>query len=290
MTSEHSARESGEFVQSLARGLSVIRAFDEHKAQKTLTDVAQDTGMTRASARRFLHTLVALGYVATDGKFFWLTARVLTLGYSFLSGLTLPELAEPHLRALANDVRESTSLSVLEGGEIYYISRVSVRQIMRASINVGTRFPAYPTSMGRVLLAGLPAAALDEYLATSHREKFTPVTKTDADDLRREIGLVRRQGWATVADELEPGLCSLAAPVRGRDGTVVAAVNVSLASGVGSRDRLKKLLHPLLATATAISADVALREMADPDSLDPLTSISEETDSGLRLTPLRSGH
>lgn len=260
MTSKHSVRESGEFVQSLARGLSVIRAFDEQHAQKTLTDVAQDTGMTRASARRFLHTLVALGYVATDGKLFWLTARVLTLGYSFLSGLTLAELAEPHLRTLSGEVRESTSLSVLEGEDIYYVARVSVRQIMRASINVGTRFPAYPTSMGRVLLAGLPPAALDEYLATSHRKKFTPVTTTRADDLRRQIDLARRQGWATVADQLEPGLCSLAAPVHGKDEKVVAAVNVSLSSGVGSGDRLKKLLHPLLATATALSADVALRE------------------------------
>ena len=162
-------------------------------------------------------------------------------------------------------MRESTSLSVLEGEDIYYVARVSVRQIMRAGINVGTRFPAYPTSMGRVLLAGLPPAALDEYLATSHREKFTPVTKIRAADLRREIDLARRQGWATVADQLEPGLCSLAAPVHGKGETVVAAVNVSLSSGVGSGDRLKKLLNPLLATAAAISADVALRENGTHD-------------------------
>ena len=150
---------SDQYVQSLARGLAVIRAFDTDHPKMTLTEVAARTDLTRATARRFLHTLVELGYVRTDGKIFALTAKVLQLGYAYLSGLSLPQLAQPHLEELSLQLGESTSAAVLEGTDIAYIARVATRRIMTVGITVGTRFPAYATSMGRVLLAALPPAA-----------------------------------------------------------------------------------------------------------------------------------
>src|SRR4051794_14313947 len=145
-----------DFVQSLERGLAVIRAFDHEHPELTLSEVAARTGVTRAVARRFLLTLAALGYVRSDGRFFSLTARGLELGYAYLSSLSLPEVAESHLEALVAEVNESSSVSVLDGDDVVYVARVPVSRIMTVSISVGTRFPAYVTSMGRVLLAGLP--------------------------------------------------------------------------------------------------------------------------------------
>src|SRR3954453_58835 len=160
------------FVQSLERGLAVIRAFGTEDPELTLSDVARRTGLTRAAARRFLLTLADLGYVRSDGKRFALTPRVLELGYAYLSSLSLPEIAEPHLERLAAAVRESSSVSILDGDEIVYVGRVPTSRIMRVSITVGTRFPAYATSIGRVLLAGLSEDDLDAYLA---RATITPL-------------------------------------------------------------------------------------------------------------------
>ncbi len=156
---------SDQFVQSLARGLSVIRAFDAEHVQMTLSDVSRRTGLTRATARRFLLTLVELGYVRTDGRSFELTALVLQLGYSYLAGQSLPQLAQPLLEDLSREIHESTSASILEGNEIVYFARIHTRRLMTVGITVGTRIPAYATSMGRVLLAGLGEAALDAYLS-----------------------------------------------------------------------------------------------------------------------------
>ena len=142
-----------EFVQSLERGLAVIRAFDADNPELTLSDVARITGLTRAAARRFLHTLVELGYMRSDGRKFALRPRILELGYAFLSSLSLPEMALPHLEQLVEKVHESSSVSVLDGNEVVYVARVPTKRIMRIAISVGTHFPAYATSMGRVLLA-----------------------------------------------------------------------------------------------------------------------------------------
>src|SRR6476619_2854301 len=165
---------SDQYVQSLARGLTVIRSFDSEHPLMTLTEVAARTGLTRATARRFLHTLVELGYVRTDGKAFALTAKVLQLGYAYLSGLSLPQLAQPHLEELSLKLGESTSAAVLDGTDIAYIARVTSRRIMTVGITVGTRFPAYATSMGRVLLAYLPPADLKAYLASAEVRPLTP--------------------------------------------------------------------------------------------------------------------
>ncbi|WP_199435353.1 IclR family transcriptional regulator domain-containing protein [Qaidamihabitans albus] len=246
-------------VQSLERGLAVIKAFGAGTPELTLSDVAKATGLTRAAARRFLLTLADLGYVRTDGKHFSLTARVLELGYAFLSSLSLPEVAQPHLERLSAEVRESSSVSVLEGTDIVYVARVAVSRIMAVSIDVGTRFPAYATSMGHVLLAGLDADALAGYVEQVRFNRFTSHTITSPAALRSELVKVREQGWALVDQELEEGLRSVAAPIHDRHGAVVAAVNLSTHASRTTPDSVRaELLPPLLAAARRIEADLAM--------------------------------
>ena len=253
------------FVQSLERGLAVIRAFDEHNVELTLSDVARSTGLTRAAARRFLLTLADLGYVRTDGRWFSLSPRVLELGYAYLSSLSLPEVAEPHLERLVAEVHESSSVSVLDGADIVYVARVPTSRIMTVSINVGTRFPAYATSMGRVLLAALSAEALDDYLAKVELERLSPRTVTSPDTLRTELAKVRKQGWALVDQELEEGLRSVAVPIRGRGGDVVAAANLSAHASRMTIDAAKRsLIPPLRATAARIEADLRVASTNGP--------------------------
>jgi IclR family pca regulon transcriptional regulator len=249
--------ERGEHhVQSLVRGLSVIRAFSAEAPELTLSDVAKATGLTRAAARRFLLTLADVGYVRTDGKYFSLTARVLELGYAFLSSVSLPEIAQPHLERLSMEVHESSSLSVLDGPDVVYIARSAVSRIMTVSINIGTRFPAYATSMGHVLLSGLDRPALDAYLDGVRLEPLTPHTITAPDALVAELERVREQGWALVDQELEEGLRSVAAPGRGTDGSVVAAVNVSTHASRTTTEHLRSTVLPaLLATCARIERD-----------------------------------
>jgi IclR family pca regulon transcriptional regulator len=248
----------GEFVQSLARGLAVIRAFDHEHSELTLSDVAKLTGMTRAAARRFLHTLVELGYVRGDNGRFALRPKILELGYAYLSSLTLPEMATPHLEQLVERVHESSSVSVLDGDEVVYIARVPTRRIMTVAISVGTRFPAYATSMGRVLLAARSDDWLDGYFASTKLRTLTSHTIADADTLRGELKRVREQGWALVDQELEEGLRSLAAPIRDAERRVIAAVNLSTSAARRGREQvLADFLEPLLDTARRIEEDLA---------------------------------
>ncbi|GAA5036802.1 IclR family transcriptional regulator C-terminal domain-containing protein [Microbacterium fluvii] len=251
--------DSGDFVQSLARGLAVIRAFDGEHAELSLSDVARRADVPRAAARRFLRTLETLGYVRFDGKLFALTPRVLELGFSYLSALSLPEVVQPHLERLSREVDESVSAAVLDGTDIVYIARVPTRRIMSVRITIGTRFPAYATSMGRMLLAALPDAAREQAIAAAALEQLTGRTLTEPAALRAELDRVRAQGWALVDGELEPGLRSVAAPVHGRDGAVIAALNVSTSA---TRDTIEHLteahLPKLLATASAVDAELRL--------------------------------
>jgi IclR family pca regulon transcriptional regulator len=257
VTGPAALERDSDFVQSLERGLAVICAFDRDHAELTLSEVAATTGVTRATARRFLLTLERLGYVRSDGRFFSLTPRVLELGYAFLSSLSLPEVAEPHLEALVAEVNESSSVSVLDGGDVVYVARVPVSRIMTVAISVGTRFPAYATSMGRVLLAGLEPADLDAYLETVRLSKLTTRTVASVSGLRTELSKVRSQGYAVVDQELEEGLRSVAAPIRDRSGRVVAAINVSTHAARSSLESVRRtLVPPLLAAAARISADL----------------------------------
>ncbi|CAM2935989.1 IclR family transcriptional regulator C-terminal domain-containing protein [Prescottella defluvii] len=249
---------STDYVQSLARGLSVIRAFDTENPQRTLSDVARATDLTRATARRFLLTLVELGYVRTDGSVFWLTPRVLELGYSYLSSLSLPDIARPHLEALSDRVHESTSVSILDDDDVVYVARRPVRRIMTVSITIGTRFPAFATSMGRVLLAGLSPADLDAYLGRVDLTPLTGRTIATPDALRAELDKIRADGYCVVDQELEEGLRSLAAPIRDHSGAVVAAVNISTQAARYSTEAVYDTLVPAaVAAADDISADLA---------------------------------
>lgn len=249
---------SRDFVQSLARGLTVIRAFDAEHPVLTLSEVAQRAGVTRAAARRFLYTLGELGYVRVSGRDFSLTPRVLELGFSYLSALSLPDVVHPHLERLSRGVDESVSAAVLDGSDIVYVSRVPTRRIMSVGITIGTRFPAHATSMGRVLLAHLPDADRAAALSVP-MEAYTDRTVADPRILTEELDRIRDRGFAIVDGELEDGVRSVAAPVHGRGGRVVAAVNVSTATSRVDLDRLESdFLPALLDTTQAIDAELAL--------------------------------
>ncbi|WP_307846947.1 IclR family transcriptional regulator C-terminal domain-containing protein [Micromonospora sp. D93] len=257
MSVSEDAARSPEFVQSLERGLAVIRAFDAEHPRLTLSEVARRTRLTRAAARRFLLTLVELGYVHTDGRLFSLRARILELGYAYLSSLSLPEVAQRHMEALVARVHESCSVSVLDGDEVVYVARVPTKRIMTVGISVGTRFPAYATSMGRVLLAAQPVDWLDDYLATAQLRPLTRRTVTDPAKLRTVLTKIATQGYAIVDQELEEGLRSVAAPIHGENGSVIAAVNVSAHATRGSFEMIRReLLPPLLAAAKRIEEDI----------------------------------
>ena len=248
---------NSDFVQSLDRGLAVIRAFGPDRERLSLSEVARATGLTRAATRRFLLTLVKLGYVRNDGREFSLRPRVLELGYAYLSGLGMPEVAAPHLEELVAKVRESSSISVLDGHHIVYVARVPTKRIMTVSISVGTRFPAYATSMGRVLLAGMSQEDLDRYLAEADLEPITSRTVSDPDRLREILNDVAKQGYAIVDQELEEGLRAIAAPIHGAGGAVTAAINVSAhASRVSMAAMRTDLLPAMLETARRIEADL----------------------------------
>lgn len=249
-----------EFVRSLDRGLAVIRAFCAETPSLTLSDVARATGLTRAAARRFLLTLESLGYVGSDGRQFHLRPKVLELGYAYLSSLTFEEVALEHMRELVEEVHESSSASVLDGTEIVYVARVPAKRIMSIGINVGTRLPAFCTSMGRVLLAALPDAALDDHFRSAALEARTSRTVTDEGRLRRILADVRSQGWAMVDQELEDGVRSVAVPIRGTGGTVLAAMNISAHAARVRLEVLRKTYLPLLqGAARRIEADLSTR-------------------------------
>jgi IclR family pca regulon transcriptional regulator len=251
----------GTFVRSLDRGLAVIRAFDAEHPHLQLSEVARAAGLSRAAARRFLFTLVQLGYVAVQGRTFSLRPRVLELGYAYLSGIGLPEVAQPHVKSLVRRVNESSSVAVLDDGDIVYVARVPTKRIMAVVIAVGTRFPAYATSMGRVLLAALPPDDLDAYVARVRMTAHTPWTVTSPAGLRAALDAVRERGYAIVDQELEEGLRSAATPLHDRAGRVVAAVNVSVhASRISVEQLTSDFVPPLLETAAQIERDlVALR-------------------------------
>jgi len=250
------ARDS-DFVQSLDRGLAVIRAFGPDREKLSLSEVARATGLTRAAARRFLLTLVRLGYVRNDGREFSLRPRVLELGYAYLSGLAMPEVAAPHLEELVAKLHESSSISVLDGHHIVYVARVPTKRIMAVSISVGTRFPAYATSMGRVLLAGMTDEEFERYLAEASFAPLTANTVIDPDRLSEIVDDVREQGYSIVNEELEEGLRAIAVPLHDSSGAVTAAINVSAHASRLTADAMKAdLLPSLLETARQIEADL----------------------------------
>ncbi len=215
------------YVQSFARGLQVIRSFSERAPRQTLSEVAAATGLTRAGARRILLTLQTLGYVQSDGKLFALTPRILDLGFAYLSSMPIWNRAEPVMETLVQQVQESCSAAVLDDTDIVYVLRVPTHKIMRISLGIGSRLPAWCTSMGRLLLADLDDEALRARLEASSIAPLTRHTLTDIDALFAKVLQARRQRWCLVNQELEEGLVSIAAPIVDRGGRMVAALNIS---------------------------------------------------------------
>ncbi|MFT4171101.1 MAG: IclR family transcriptional regulator C-terminal domain-containing protein [Rhodocyclaceae bacterium] len=249
-----------DYIQSLARGLDVIKTFNAQRPHQTLSEVAAAAGLTRAGARRILLTLVHLGFALHDGRYFSLTPRILDLGYAYLSSMALWDVAEPIVEALVQAAKESSSIAVLDGTDIVYVLRVPTRKIMAVNLSIGSRLPAALTSMGRVLLSDLTPAALEAHLDAFLAHPHPAALPYDRDSLRASIDTVRRQGWSLVHQELEAGLVSIAAPIHDRNGRIVAAINISgIAKDDASVDSIKSLLPELQNTAASISRHLARR-------------------------------
>ncbi|UDH01531.2 IclR family transcriptional regulator domain-containing protein [Rhodococcus opacus] len=245
-------------VNSVERAFAVLRCFDAAHPARTLSEVAVEVGLPRGTTRRFLHTLVQLGYLHLDGRLFSLTPLVLIFGHSYLAVHDLPRIAQPHIDRLAADLGETASVAVMSGEDIIYVACSQSRRVVTAAITVGTKFPAHATSSGRVLIGHLPPAERERYFATAILRQFTARTVVDRRVLRSDVNHVVEQGWSTVADELEMGMRAAAVPVRDPGGTVVAAVNVSLQKSRYTVDDVRYDIAPtLIEAAAAITSDMA---------------------------------
>lgn len=245
------------FMTSLARGLAVIQGFSQQKRALTIAQLSHRTGIPRAAVRRCLYTLSRLGLAGSDdGKTFSLRPKILGLSHAYLSSTTLATSAQPLLDRISEVLEESSSIALLDGDEILYVARSSTtRRIMSVDLSIGTRLPAYCTSMGRVLLAHLPPAALDEYLRRVKPVAHTPRTIVAPERLRKVLAAVAADGYAVVDQELELGLRSIAVPVRDLRGNVVAAMNIGTqASRVPLPDLTRRFLPPLSAAARELSS------------------------------------
>jgi IclR family transcriptional regulator, pca regulon regulatory protein len=254
---------SPDFIEALARGLDVIRAFRPHQPAMSLAAVADAAGLPRPTARRILLTLEELGYVRQSGGGFELTPRVLELGMSYVLSRNLWEVARPHMEALVARTHESSSIAQLDGSDIVYVARVAVPKIIALAVTIGTRFPAMPTSLGKVLLAALPPGQAERVLAEPSRSGITPRWQPDAAGRAAELREVRARGWSLTDEQLAAGIRSVAAPLRDGDGQVFAALNVTVHAAETPLDILTgEYLPLLLQTAGAISADWARYQAA----------------------------
>ena len=263
-------RDSGpDFVEAIARGLDVIRAFAPRQPVMSLAAVAAAADLPRPTARRILLTLEELGYVRAAGGGFELTPRVLDLGMSYVLSRGLWEIARPHMEQLVARTRESSSVAQLDGPDIVYVARVAVPKIVTLAVTIGTRFPAMQTSLGKVLLAALPPGAAERVLAEPTRSGITARWQPGADERAAALREVRARGWALTDEELAPGIRSVAAPLRDGEGQVIAALNVTVHAAETPIDVLTgDYLPMLLQTAGAISADLAACQAA-PQVLRP---------------------
>jgi IclR family pca regulon transcriptional regulator len=243
---ESQAGNDRDFVASLEKGLLVIEAFDATRPKLTLSEVAKVTGITRAAARRYLLTLTRLNYAEFDGRYFSLSPRILRLGYAYLSSTSLSARVQPFLERISEETGESSSAAILDGDDIVYIARSATRRIMSIGLGVGSRLPAYCTSLGRAILAYQSAEAVDAYLDRVRLEARTPKTVIDKGELRRVLESTRAQGYALVDEELEFGLRSIAVPVIQKTGQVTIALNLSAHAGRISTNEMKERFLPAL--------------------------------------------
>ena len=247
-----------DYVNSLARGLEVIRSFTRVRPKMTLSDIARATGMTRATVRRFVLTLVREGYAETDGKYFNLRPKVLELGFAALSSLTFIDVAQPIMARLANKLEEAVFAAVLDGDDVVYVSSATPpKRFVNISVSVGGRAPAHAVSTGRVLLAALKDDALHEYLDQVTLEKLTPHTVTSKVKLRGFIEEARSKGWSVVDQEIEIGLRSISVPIHDKTGAVIAALNVACPSSrIEPEDMHDRILLELQAASRDITASL----------------------------------
>ena len=239
------------FMTSLARGLAVIQAFTQRKRQLTVSQISSETGFSRAAVRRCLYTLTKLAFAGSDdGQHYYLRPRVLALGHSYISSMPLAAAAQPILERVSHNLHESCSIATLDGLDIVYIARANVTRIMSIDLVVGSRLPAFCTSMGRVLLADLPPEKLEEFLARAEFKRYTERTVVSAEKLRQVLRMIHRNGYSMVDQELELGLRSMAVPIQDPSGRVVAALNVGAhAQRVSTQDMQIKFLPELRAAA-----------------------------------------
>lgn len=260
--SEPSAADSAtrprEFVEGLARGLAILSAFDAAHAEMTLSEVARQVGIPPAAARRSLMTLAALGYVGQTDKRFHLRPKVMTLGSAFYFAARIDQVLQPELRRIVERFGDASSVGTLDGADVVYIAHFSVQRARRPSAVVGAHYPAHATSLGRVLIAGLPSSRAAALIDTLRPEALTTRTITDREALRAEIEAVRDQGYAVTVDQLDYGITALAVPIRAPDGRVIAALNSSGYTGMVTPDSLvRERLPELRATAARIAEGIA---------------------------------
>lgn len=242
-------RKPREFVQGLERGFAVIGAFSPEERSLTIAQVAEQTGFTRAVARRYLLTLRELGYVVRDGDRFMLTPKLLDLGFAYLSTLDLTSVVQPFMAQVTSTLHESCSVSVLDDREIVYVVRRPAKRIMSINLAVGSRLPAHATSMGKVMLAFQDPEWLDRFFESSPLEKMTDRTIVEESEFRAVLAQVRDLGWAIADEETERGVRSVAAPIFDRDGNVCAAINVAGHAARVSLAQLRKEYLPVVLEA-----------------------------------------
>lgn len=238
--------EEKDYVQSLERGLAVILAFSEHHPRLTLAELAELTELSRPTVRRILLTLEKLGYVRAEGRGYALTPHVLALGNAYLSSLNITEVAQPYMEEVTKVTGHTCSLAALDGEDAIFLTRVPSRRVMRHTLTTGTRLPAPATSMGRVLVAGLPDHEIESFLAHAPFPRYTAHTVTDADALRGILHQVRAQGWALVNQEFEEGVRSFSAPVLDSGQRTVASLSMSVPASTVSLEEIHDQILPVI--------------------------------------------
>ena len=238
-----------DFVNALARGLGVITCFGKDAEVLTLSEIAAKTGLTRGTARRFLLTLEALGYIRSDGKAFRLAPKTLTLGYAYLSSLPLWKAAQPVMQDVVDELDESCSLGVLDGQDVVYVARITPKHLSFTPIHLGARMPAHINAMGQVLLAELDPQALDEYFGKATFEKITKYTLTDEREVRKVLMRVARDRYALSDRQLQIGIRSVAVPIPAKSGISEVAINATANEGRASKRDLIDRFLPVLRRA-----------------------------------------
>lgn len=248
-------RDDGEYINSLARGLSVLRTFTKESPEMTLTEVAKACNLSPAVVRRCLNTLMHLGYIGKNGKLFLLRPEVMTIASAYLESMNLAGVVRPHLQKVRDETGDSSSLAVLLDDEILYLVHVSTSRMIRLDASVGTRFPVYATSMGRVLMAFQEKEVREDYLRRTNLVAFTDKTETSVNELRKIFNKVKKDGYATIQDELDYGIVSISVPIFNECNEIIAAINCSTST---ARITLKNLAKSRLPVLIEIANDIEM--------------------------------